>query len=906
LGSCGSGNGTLINLPGALVDFQADVSIRNYCNTTEAMTNFGTVRKSGGTNTSSIELPFFSNFGTMDSESGTLSLNGEVVANPGSAFVGAGTNLLSGGTVTLNGSVTSSNLVLGGATLAGTNGVISGLITWTSGSIGTTAEIPTLTLATNSVLVLAGVSGDPYYLYGILTNAGTIRLDSGNLTLLGSCGTGNGTLINLPGALVDAQADVSIYSYCGTTEAITNFGTVRKSGGTGASVIDTAFYNSGTLDAQTGTVNLAGAYSLAGGTVNFGISGLTNFGVLNLAGDPAVLDGAVSANLNGGYQPIATNTFPVLTYASASGAFTNATLPLADAWQTNYGASAFSLIAVNARPIIASMTNQSVNELATLSINTIASDADVPKQVLTFTLPTAPAGMTINASSGAISWIPAQTQSPSTNAVTVTVTDNGTPPLSASTSFQVVVVEVNVAPALPTIAAQTNNETMLLTVTNTATESNIHATITGYGLLNPPAGAAISTNGIFTWTPSQTQSPGTNTITTVVTNSDPLDKVHPQLISTNSFTVIVKEVNNAPTLPVIATQTVNETTLLTVTNTATETNIHAMITGYGLLNPPAGAAISTNGVFTWTPSQTESPGTNTITTFVTNSDSFDTVHPQLIASNSFTVVVTEVNAAPVLPVIAGKTVNDLVLLTVTNTATETNIHATLAYTLLTAPVGAAINSNGIITWTPSAAQGPGTNVFTTVVTNTDAFDTVHPNLSATNSFTVVVFAPTLAPIANYTINAGQTLTFTNSATDNDVTRTLTFSLTAGPATASVGASNGVFVWRPGVASAGTTTNLTVRVSDNSVPSLSASQSFTIHVNTLSSSVTLSAAQFSSGHFQMQVSGPVGPDYTVQAAAAPGGISWTNLQTTTPGTLPFIFTDTNAVQTARFYRVQLGP
>ena len=85
----------------------------------------------------------------------------------------------------------------------------------------------------------------------------------------------------------------------------------------------------------------------------------------------------------------------------------------------------------------------------------------------------------------------------------------------------------------------------------------------------------------------------------------------------------------APTLPVIPTQTVNELTLLTVTNTATNANIHSTITGYALVNPPAGAAINANGIITWTPSQTQSPGTNTITTVVTNTNPYDLVNPNL-------------------------------------------------------------------------------------------------------------------------------------------------------------------------------------------------------------------------------------------------------------------------------------
>ena len=72
------------------------------------------------------------------------------------------------------------------------------------------------------------------------------------------------------------------------------------------------------------------------------------------------------------------------------------------------------------------------------------------------------------------------------------------------------------------------------------------------------------------------------------------------LSATNTFAVVVNEVNVAPILPVIPTQTVLELSLLSVTNTASESNIHSTL-GYRLLNPPAGMIIDANGLITWTP-----------------------------------------------------------------------------------------------------------------------------------------------------------------------------------------------------------------------------------------------------------------------------------------------------------------
>jgi len=170
---------------------------------------------------------------------------------------------------------------------------------------------------------------------------------------------------------------------------------------------------------------------LTGGTLNFGINSLTSYGQINLSGS-AALTGTVSANLNNGYIPIATNVFTVLTYGSQTGIFTSTILPFADAWHTNYTATNFSLTALNARPIIFTGTIP-VKELTTLTTN-VVSDLDIPAQALTSSLFSAPNGMTINPTTGIISWTPAQTNSPSTNTVTVIATDNGTPPLSAPTA----------------------------------------------------------------------------------------------------------------------------------------------------------------------------------------------------------------------------------------------------------------------------------------------------------------------------------------------------------------------------------------------------------------------------------------------------------------------------------------
>jgi hypothetical protein len=103
--------------------------------------------------------------------------------------------------------------------------------------------------------------------------------------------------------------------------------------------------------------------------------------------------------------------------------------------------------------------------------------------------------------------------------------------------------------------------------------------------------------------------------------------------------------------------------------------------------------------------------------------------------------VNEVNVAPVLQAIPAQTILESTLLSVTNTASEPNPYATLSYLLLAPPDGMAVGVDGIVTWRPQPTQSPSSNLVTTVATSSTPYDPLHPSLSATNSFVVLVLAP---------------------------------------------------------------------------------------------------------------------------------------------------------------------
>ena len=377
-----------------------------------------------------------------------------------------------------------------------------------------------------------------------------------------------------------------------------------------------------------------------------------------------------------------------------------------------------------------------------------------------------PAGLALS-SAGELSGTPAGS---GLSEFTVRVTDAQTRPADRHYFLR-----VNARPVFSVIPPQIVDELTQLTVNNTAIDADA-GDMLAYELVDPPPGAAIDAAGTITWTPTETQGTGTFTITTRAT-----DNGTPSLSAENSFTVTVNEVNVAPTLPAQANPTMDELTVLTVANPGSDPDHPANNLTYTLTEAPAGAVIDAAGVITWTPSEAQGPGVFTFTTRVDDNGA-----PNLGATNTFTVTVQEVNTAPALPAAADRTVDELTLLTVNDTAADGDLPDNgLNYQLLTAPAGAAISASGVITWTPAENQGPGTHSFSVRVT-----DNGTPPLSDTHNFTVTVnevnTAPTLPPQADRTVDELTPLTVNNPATDAELpVNGLTYELIAPPPGASI-------------------------------------------------------------------------------------------------------------------------
>jgi hypothetical protein len=333
------------NLDTGLLDIRNDASLGGAQTT---INNAGTIRKSAGTATSTITAAL-NNVGTVDAASGTLSLNGGGVnyatfsAEAGGVFQFGGGDMyltaagtlpndltIAGGAVFFESDVTLSTLALSGGSLTGTATVtVTGPIAWTGGTMtggGTTNA--------DGGIVFSG-SADKHLNERTLNNAATTTVTgTGNVELVN-----NAVFNNLDTGALDFQNDdkFGTFSIFNTPGTINNAGLVQKSAGSGLTNLDlSALNNTGTVDAQSGTLALSGGglssgtfLTEPGATLEFGggahyltadssVGGAGNvlFGsesfndlFITLAGSYAV-GGTTTVQSNGGGGPSVTFTTP--------------------------------------------------------------------------------------------------------------------------------------------------------------------------------------------------------------------------------------------------------------------------------------------------------------------------------------------------------------------------------------------------------------------------------------------------------------------------------------------------------------------------------------------------------------------------------------------------------------------
>jgi VCBS repeat-containing protein len=331
---------------------------------------------------------------------------------------------------------------------------------------------------------------------------------------------------------------------------------------------------------------------------------------------------------------------------------------------------------------------------------------------------------------------------------------------------------------------------------------------------------SLNTNGSFVYTPNlnyagtdsftyrATDGNATSSVVTVTINVTAVNDT--PVAANDAFSIGEDGVLILPAPGVLSNDTDAEGTLLSA----------ILVSGvsHGTLN------LNGNGSFTYTPSANYN-GSDAFTYRSTDGQATSGVA-------TVTITITSVNDIPVA-VNDAYTVTEDATLTVGGSgvlANDTDADGTaLTAILVSGPSNGVLtfNPNGSFTYIP-ALNFYGPDFFTYRASDGTASSAVAATVAITVS--PVNDAPVLASIGTKEVVVGNPLTFTASATDNDEPpQSLTFSLEGGPAGASINPITGLFNWTPGDAEASTTNHVTIRVTDNGSPALSAAETIAVIV-----------------------------------------------------------------------------
>jgi hypothetical protein len=302
---------------------------------------------------------------------------------------------------------------------------------------------------------------------------------------------------------------------------------------------------------------------------------------------------------------------------------------------------------------------------------------------LTFSLDTAPAGMTVDPDSGLVRWLPTN-DNVGVHQVSVTVFD-----LALANNYQnftFTVINVNDPPVI-------NSEPILEATTLDLYEYQLNVTdvdkgdILTYSLDTSPNNMTVnSSSGLITWIPDPEQI-GDNSVIVRVSDSNTSD--------TQEFNIKVYLANYAPEITSEPVKSAFVGELYSYEVLAEDVNLDDVLK-YSLVEHPNNMYIDPGyGIIFWKPSQ-DQLGRHTVTVNVSDG--------KLFAIQTFEIEVTFENIKPIVTSIPKKTIKVGEKYSYQVVASDADIGDMLTFQLEKAPAGMMINSTGMIIWVPIKDQ----------------------------------------------------------------------------------------------------------------------------------------------------------------------------------------------------------
>ncbi|WP_330131020.1 putative Ig domain-containing protein [Shewanella xiamenensis] len=465
----------------------------------------------------------------------------------------------------------------------------------------------------------------------------------------------------------------------------------------------------------------------------------------------------------------------------------------------------FSIVVanVNDAPTISSTALTSATQDAAYSYTLVATDSDVGDS-LTLSAVTLPSWLSFNAATGVLSGTPANANVGS-HAVVLRATDvDG---LTAEQSFSIAVANVNDAPTISSTALTSATQDAAYSYTLVASDTDVGDNLTLSAITLPSWLNFNTATGVLSGTPTNANV-GSHAVVLRATDVD-------GLTAEQSFSIVVANVNDAPTISSTAITTATQDAAYSYSFAASDTDVGDVLTLSAVTKPSWLNFNAATGVLSGTPTNAN-VGSHAVVLRATDVDG-------LTAEQSFSIVVANVNDAPTISSTALTSATQDAAYSYTVVATDSDVGDSVTLSAVTLPSWLSFNAaTGVLSGTPTNAN-VGSHAVVLRATDVDG-------LTAEQSFSIVVAnvndAPTITSSAQTSATQDAAYSYTLVATDSDVGDSLTLSAVTLPSWLSFNAATGVLSGTPTNTNVGSHA-VVLRATD--VDGLTAEQSFSIAV-----------------------------------------------------------------------------
>ncbi|WP_425290048.1 putative Ig domain-containing protein [Shewanella xiamenensis] len=521
---------------------------------------------------------------------------------------------------------------------------------------------------------------------------------------------------------------------------------------------------------------------------------------------------------------------------------------------TGSPSTASNAVKPNGAPVISSTALTSATQDAAYSYTLVATDSDVGDS-LTLSAVTLPSWLSFNAATGVLSGTPTNANVGS-HAVVLRATDvDG---LTIDQSFTIVVANINDAPTISSTALTSATQDTAYSYTLVATDSDVGDTVTLSAVTLPSWLSFNAATGVLSGTPTNANV-GSHAVVLRATDVD-------GLTAEQSFSIVVANVNDAPTISSTALTSSTQDAAYNYTLVATDSDVGDSVTLSAVTLPSWLSFNAATGVLSGTPTNAN-VGSHAVVLRATDVDG-------LTAEQSFSIVVANVNDAPTISSTALTSATQDAAYSYTLVATDSDVGDSVTLSAVTLPSWLSFNAaTGVLSGTPTNAN-VGSHAVVLRATDVDG-------LTAEQSFSIVVAnvndAPTISSTALTSATQDAAYSYTLVATDSDVGDSLTLSAVTLPSWLSFNAVTGVLSGTPTNTNVGSHA-VVLRATD--VDGLTAEQSFSIVVANVNDAPTISSTALTSATQDAAYS------YTLVATDSDVGDSLTLSAVTLPSWLSF--------------------